>query len=57
MLRRKVTNAMEKLKTLFLKYYEQIAYLFFGGVATLLNFVLLNVFQAVGGLALSLIHI
>lgn len=53
MLRRKVTNAMEKLKTLFLKYYEQIAYLFFGGVATLLNFVLLNVFQAVGGLAFA----
>ena len=44
---------MEKLKTLFLKYYEQIAYLFFGGVATLLNFVLLNVFQAVGGLAFA----
>ena len=43
----------EKLKTLFVKYYEQIAYLFFGGVATLLNFILLNIFQATGGLAFA----
>ena len=28
---------MQKLKSLFLKYREQIAYLFFGGVTTLVN--------------------
>lgn len=44
---------MQKLKQLFLKYYEQISYLFFGGLATLLNFVLLNIFQALGGLAFA----
>ena len=44
---------MQKLKQLFLKYYEQISYLFFGGLATLLNFVLLNIFRALGGLAFA----
>ncbi len=44
---------MQKIKELFAKYYEQISYLFFGALATLLNFVLLNVFQALGGLAFA----
>lgn len=30
---------MEKLKALFIKYREQLAYLFFGGVTTLVNIV------------------
>ena len=40
---------MEKLKALIKKYYEGLAYLFFGGLATLLNLVLFAVFQAVLG--------
>lgn len=41
---------MQKLKDLIRKYYEQLAYLFFGGLATVLNFVILNIFQAAFGL-------
>ena len=40
---------MEKLKAFIKKYYEGLAYLFFGGLATLLNLVLFAVFQAVLG--------
>ncbi len=40
---------MQKLKALVGKYYEQLSYLFFGALATLLNFVLLNVFSALFG--------
>lgn len=40
---------MEKIKAFIKKYYEGLAYLFFGGVATLLNLVLFAVFQAVFG--------
>ena len=40
---------MEKLKAFIKKYYEGFAYLFFGGLATLLNLVLFAVFQAVLG--------
>ena len=41
---------IQKLKDLIVKYYEQLSYLFFGGLATLLNFVILNIFQAAFGL-------
>ncbi len=37
-----------KLKGLVEKYYEQLAYLFFGGLATLLNIVLALVFRWMG---------
>ena len=40
---------MEKLRAFIKKYYEGLAYLFFGGLATLLNLVLFAVFQAVLG--------
>ena len=40
---------MEKLRAFIKKYYEGFAYLFFGGLATLLNLVLFAVFQAVLG--------
>ena len=40
---------MEKIKALIKKYYEGLSYLFFGGVATLLNLVLFALFQAVFG--------
>ena len=39
---------IEKLKGLIEKYYEQLAYLFFGGLATLLNNVLALVFRWMG---------
>ena len=39
---------VEKLKGLIEKYYEQLAYLFFGGLATLLNIVLALVFRWMG---------
>ncbi|MDD4849406.1 MAG: GtrA family protein [Gemmiger sp.] len=35
---------MEKLKAFIKKYYEQLSYLFFGGLATLLNLVITAVF-------------
>lgn len=41
---------MQKIKDLIIKYYEQLSYLFFGGLATLLNFLILNIFQAAFGL-------
>lgn len=44
---------MQKIKALFDKYYEQISYLFFGGLATLLNFVILNLFQALFGIGFA----
>ena len=44
---------MQKLKDLFHRYYEQISYLFFGGLATLLNFVILNILQAPAGVAFA----
>ena len=40
---------MEKLRAFIKKYYEGLAFLFFGGLATLLNLVLFAVFQAVLG--------
>ncbi len=40
---------MQKIKDFIVKYYEGLAYLFFGGVATLLNLVLFAVFQAAFG--------
>ena len=40
---------MEKIKELIKKYYEGLAYLFFGGLATLLNLVVFAVFQAAFG--------
>ncbi|MEE0801169.1 MAG: GtrA family protein [Gemmiger sp.] len=40
---------MEKIKAWILKYYEGLAYLFFGGLATLLNLVLFAAFQALLG--------
>ena len=40
---------MQKIKDFVTKYYEGLAYLFFGGVATLLNLVLFALFQALFG--------
>lgn len=40
---------MQKLKDIIQKYYEALAYLFFGGVATLLNLVVFAGFQAAFG--------
>lgn len=40
---------MQKLKDFIKKYYEGLAYLFFGGVATLLNLVVFAVFQVAFG--------
>ena len=40
---------METIKKFITKYYEQLAYLFFGGLATLLNLVVFAVFQAAFG--------
>lgn len=40
---------MQKIKDWITKYYEGLAYLFFGGVATLLNLVIFAVFQALFG--------
>ena len=40
---------MKKLKDFIKKYYEGLAYLFFGGVATLLNLVVFAAFQAAFG--------
>lgn len=39
---------MQRLKTLYDRYYEQLSYLFFGGLATLLNIVLALVFRWMG---------
>lgn len=39
---------MERLKQLWAKYYEQLTYLIFGGLATLLNIVLAMVFRSFG---------
>ena len=44
---------MQKLKDFIKKYYEGLAYLFFGGVATLLNLVVFAVFQAAFGIWLG----
>ena len=40
---------METIKKFITKYYEQLAYLFFGGIATLLNVVVFAVFQLLFG--------
>ena len=40
---------MQKLKDVIKKYYEALAYLFFGGLATLLNLVVFAAFQAAFG--------
>lgn len=40
---------MKKIKELIEKYYEGLAYLFFGGLATLLNLVVFAAFQAAFG--------
>lgn len=40
---------MQKIKDWITKYYEGLAYLFFGGVATLLNLLIFAVFQAAFG--------
>ena len=42
---------MQKIKEFVIKYYEGLAYLFFGGVATLLNLVVFALFQAMFGTA------
>lgn len=39
---------MERAKQLWNKYYEQLTYLIFGGIATLLNIVLAMVFRSFG---------
>ncbi len=39
---------MQRLKTLCERYYEQLSYLFFGGLATLLNIVLALAFRWMG---------
>ena len=44
---------MQKIKDFITKYYEGLAYLFFGGVATLLNLVLFAAFQAAFGTAFA----
>ena len=44
---------MQKIKGFITKYYEGLAYLFFGGVATLLNLVLFAAFQAAFGTAFA----
>lgn len=44
---------MQKIKDFIVKYYEGLAYLFFGGVATLLNLVLFAAFQAAFGTAFA----
>ena len=44
---------MQKLKDFIKKYYEGLAYLFFGGLATLLNLVVFAVFQAALGTAFA----
>ncbi len=44
---------MQKIKDLINKYYEGLAYLFFGGLATLLNLVVFAVFQAALGTAFA----
>ena len=44
---------MQKIKEFITKYYEGLAYLFFGGVATLLNLVLFAAFQAAFGTAFA----
>lgn len=41
---------MKQLKRLLQKYREQISYLFFGGLATVLNFIILNILQVLFGL-------
>ena len=40
---------MQKLKDIIQKYYEGLAYLFFGGVATLLNLIVFAGFQVAFG--------
>ena len=44
---------MQKIKQLVTKYYEALSYLFFGGLTTLLNFVILLVLQAAAGRAFA----
>lgn len=44
---------MQKIKDFVIKYYEGLAYLFFGGLATLLNLVLFAAFQAAFGTAFA----
>lgn len=44
---------MQKIKDFVIKYYEGLAYLFFGGVATLLNLVVFALFQAMFGTAFA----
>lgn len=41
---------MQKCRALLAKYREQLSYLFFGALTTLLNFALLNMFTALGGI-------
>ena len=49
----KTGAVMQKIKDLINKYYEGLAYLFFGGLATLLNLVVFAVFQAALGTAFA----
>lgn len=44
---------MQKIKEFVIKYYEGLADLFFGGVATLLNLVVFALFQAMFGTAFA----
>jgi len=44
---------MQKIKEFVIKYYAGLAYLFFGGLATLLNLVVFALFQAMFGTAFA----
>ena len=44
---------MQKIKEFVIKYYEGLAYLFFGGLATLHNLVVFALFQAMFGTAFA----
>ena len=44
---------MQNIKEFVIKYYEGLAYLFFGGLATLLNLVVFALFQAMFGTAFA----
>ncbi len=44
---------MDRLKALLGRYYEALSYLFFGALATVLSFLLLNVFTALFGVGFA----
>ena len=48
---------MEKIKNLYRKYHEQIAYVFYGGLTTAVNFLVFGLFASLLRLgALRLCH-